>query len=391
MRITLGNHFAAMALNTLLLMDLPVDVASQTCSGLLDSHRSSQVKTLSRDGRPDRSYRIQTHATYDASKPSKVVLMFHGWGGSGGSYARGGWARFADEHNYIIVAPDGLGSTKSWTFPGSSDGIGQDGTSVTTCDNTKTDPNYCDPSCDCTNRCGWTHCLDDDFEFVVDLISDLDNHICVDASSVYAVGISNGGMFAWSLGQNSTTAALLAGIGPIIGLPHHDYNIGSGSSGSDLPVIGVYGSSDCIVPPGDGLEPYVETCDGEAYRYVDARFIHYTWADNYGCDVSGFFPGDEAPHIYDSSRPSDVQCRTHCDPMAGQPMSVDCRADMGHSSPTWTLDVVLTFFDEHAGGVLTDAPTMSPAPSLPSDCTQYQRKPLCERNECTWSRQDGCS
>jgi hypothetical protein len=68
----------------------------------------------------------------------------------------------------------------------------------------------------------------------------------------------------WSLGQDPTTTPLLAGITPIIGLSHHDYNIGKGTN-DNLPVTGNYGGNDPTVPPGDGTTEYTITTHGEAY------------------------------------------------------------------------------------------------------------------------------
>jgi len=305
----------------------------------------------------------------------------------------GDWTGYANIHNYILVAPDGLnggGNTiNSWKFPGSSDGIGQDGETITTCDTDQATPDYCyDRSCPCNNRCGWTHCEDDDFQFIIDLIAELDNHVCVDSTRVYAAGISNGGMFSWSLGQNSSTAPLLAGIGPIIGLPHHDYKLGKAKMG-DLPVIGVSGSTDCTNPPGDGTKDFSESCDGDGYYMVDAKRLHATWALDHGCSVS---------QIYNYAVPgrSEVTCETYCDPAVSTPASVDCRANMGHSSPTWTLDVVLKFFDDHAGelgGEPPSSPTPSPqsptdAPGLsPADCASITKRSDCNADgNCEWSK-----
>ena len=381
------NVRAVKAIVVMILVNSAPKVSAQSCSGLPSSQSPNQAKTLLGTNRtgdcfgskpcPDRTYRINTPSGYDLTQQSKIVIMFHGWGGSGRSYTRSAWVGVADTYNYILVAPDGLDggprTSSSWTFPGSRDGIGQDGIgqdgSITTCNTSQTTPDYCyTNSCDsCPSRCGWTHCEDDDFQFVVDLIADLRNYVCVDSTSVYAVGISNGGMFTWSLGQDSRTAPLLAGIAPIIGLPHHDYNLPNAAG--DLPVIGIYGNTDCTVPPGDGSDVFVETCDGEGYYYVDAFHIHATWASNQGCVT-------DPPYVYISSR-SEVICHTHCDGVT--PLSVDCRADMGHLSPTWTLDVALNFFQEHAGGG-------EPPSEPPSECSQYNSHNPCVSNGCTWSQ-----
>ena len=52
-------------------------------------------------------------------------------------------------------------------------------------------------------------------QFFVDLVADLRNYICMDSNRVYVYGYSNGGMMAWTLGQDRRSASLLAGIGAI--------------------------------------------------------------------------------------------------------------------------------------------------------------------------------
>ena len=52
----------------------------------------------------------------------------------------------------------------------------RDGVTATTC-NGGYGPDYCYPSCEergrCGNRCGWTHCLDDDVQLFVDLVEEV--------------------------------------------------------------------------------------------------------------------------------------------------------------------------------------------------------------------------
>ena len=233
-----------------------------------------------------------------------------------------------------------------------------DGTTVTTCDVIgQTNPDYCDDSsCTCTNRCGWTHCDDDDIQFFKDLLDEIKGMVCVDTSRVYSTGFSNGGMFSWSLGQDNRTAPLLAGIGPIMGLPHWDYLIGKATA-SELPVIGISGSSDCINPPGDGTQDYTTSCDGDGYYMVDAKRLHKVWALDHECSNTQAYTYDVTP-VHSNI----VECETYCNPNDGTPaFSVDCRADLGHSMSPWMLDVVLTFFDDHAdeGGGDSDGSTSS--------------------------------
>ena len=152
-----------------------------------------------------------------------------------------------------------------------------------------------------------------------------------------------GGMFTWSLAQDPRSSPLITGIGAAMGLPMHDYLVGKGDS-SNIPAIGIYGDSDCIVPPGDGTSVYNEGCDGDGYRYVDAFHQHKLWAQEHGCAVGDKHP---AKFEYKIDGREEVKCASHCDSAAGPPMSVDCRSDADHGKRSWHLDIVLKFFEHH--------------------------------------------
>ena len=251
------------------------------------------------------------------------------------------------------MAVDGLAENnndapRSFSFPGSSDGLGRDGQTPTTCNTQQRGPDFCYPSCErqgkCNNRCGWTHCLDDDVQMFVDLVDEVANkYVCIDRSRIYVFGYSMGGMFAWSLAQDPRSSPLIAGIGAAMGLPMHDHLVGKGTS-SNLPAIGIYGDRDCTVPPGDGTEVYTEGCDGDGYRYVDAFHQHKLWAQEHGCSVGETHPA-RFEYIVDGR--DEVRCASHCDPTLNPPMSVDCRNNAPHGKQFWHLDIALKFFEDH--------------------------------------------
>lgn len=107
-----------------------------------------------------------------------MLLYFHGWGEDSTTFGEyQSWVNIAKEENYVVVVPEGI--QNSWQFPGSSDGIGSDESSITTCDTRRSEPEYCyQGSCPCHTRCGWTQCRDDDLQFALDLIQDIPNQIC---------------------------------------------------------------------------------------------------------------------------------------------------------------------------------------------------------------------
>ena len=141
-------------------------------------HRLQDRIELRRSGKPTRLYRILTPPNYDPRVPAKVLLYFHGWGEDSNSFGQyQSWVQIAKNEDYVVVVPEGI--QNSWQFPGSSDGVGSNGRSITTCDTRRDQPFYCyRDTCPCRSRCGWTQCRDDDLEFAIDLIEDIHNQLC---------------------------------------------------------------------------------------------------------------------------------------------------------------------------------------------------------------------
>eukprot|EP00588_Corethron_pennatum_P008361 CAMPEP_0194290534 /NCGR_PEP_ID=MMETSP0169-20130528/41418_1 /TAXON_ID=218684 /ORGANISM="Corethron pennatum, Strain L29A3" /LENGTH=303 /DNA_ID=CAMNT_0039038133 /DNA_START=169 /DNA_END=1077 /DNA_ORIENTATION=+ len=275
---------------------LSSDVASASCgSSLPEKHDWKTKRSFSRgDARPVRTYSVYTPKKYRRTKKSKVILFFHGWGETGRDYIKiNKFRQFAERYNYVIVAMDGLGGSGNWEYPswthsGSSDGIGADGT-VTACDTSQNSPDYCYTSqCACTNRCGWTQCVDDDVGMVADFLiggdgttGSLSDVVCTDPHATFAVGISNGGMFVWNLARDPRTSGRLAGIAPIIGTPHCGYD--TAGENVKVPVLLQVGSDDKTVSannlpmPGKSSDVCITNRDGDGYNYLSGHRITTTW------------------------------------------------------------------------------------------------------------------
>jgi len=189
-------------------------------------------------------------------------MYFHGYGGNGNSFINNGQAqKFANKYNFVLISANGLKGNfseyNSWSFKGSTDGLGQNG-DVTSCVEYSGRPDYCSSTCDCLNECGWTHCLDDDVQFVHDFVvgddtytnSLLDIIPNFDTGQFFVMGSSNGGMFTWELGQNPITAPLIRAMSPIIGTPHCDYNLPQ-AEGTSVPVLLLTGENDDTVSPSN--------------------------------------------------------------------------------------------------------------------------------------------
>jgi len=298
-----------------------------------------------------RSYVLRLPANYDAARPARMVLVFHGWGGDESEFLGDPTVvAEADRRGYVVVAPRGIGSgppdrsNNSWTFRGSATGVIAAGASRTaTCDTSMT-PDYTYPSCRgkrALNTCSWTQCQDDDVGFIRTLIEHLESTVCIDRRHVFAAGGSNGGMFAWELGANPATAPLLRAIAPIIGLPHRGDERSPGVHGG-LPVILVTGTADSVVPPGDWDETgYTTTSnDRDRFYYTGATAVIRRWSAAAGCAVGERERPVGTPY-------HEADCRSYCATSDGiWPRVLDCRAPMGHEYQlSWSWKLLMDFFD----------------------------------------------
>ena len=334
-----------------------VFVSSQsTCDpGLPPDFNPGATIDFKRPGLPNRKYYIYAPTGYSSTGPptSKVILTFHGWCDSGRSYTTSSkFQNLANKYNMIIVAPTGLKTgfeCNSWQNYGSNTGVGLNGVDPT-CDTSQNSPNYCYSSCaPCANRCSWTHCLDDDIQFVRDLVvggpgfeNALQDKICFDPSQVYVSGTSNGGMFTWTLIQDPRTSGLFRAAAPIIGSPHCDYDF----AGPDyVPVISLMGNNDSTVPstnlpwPGHPSDECLVNRDGEGYFYISSNRIVSTWA-NSTCEVE---EGEIPSRIVQLDN---LICATWCGGPA--PYAVDCYFNGGHIEPEFAVETAYLFFQLHS-------------------------------------------
>ncbi|MBS1674177.1 MAG: polyhydroxybutyrate depolymerase [Actinobacteria bacterium] len=128
-----------------------------------------------------RTYRLYVPA--DLPDPAPLVVMLHGGGGSGAIAERAfGWDAKADEGRFVVAYPDGLGpAVPAWNTLG-----------------------------DC---CGYPAREGvDDVGFIQDMVAAIGSRIPLDDKRIYATGMSNGGMMAYTLACRTD---LFAAIGPV--------------------------------------------------------------------------------------------------------------------------------------------------------------------------------
>ncbi|KAI0199314.1 carbohydrate esterase family 1 protein [Astrocystis sublimbata] len=177
----------------------------------------------------DRKYSIHLPTGYDKSKPYPTVLGFHGSSSIGLFFevdTKMSESRFSA--NKIMVYPDGIGG--AWAGA-----------------------NYSMVS------------VEEDLQFVTDLLADLRSNYCVDDARIYATGISNGGGFVNAIAC-SDVGNEFAAFAPASGAYYTD---NAGVDGckparSPLPVLEIHGGDDQSVyydgGEGEGgVEPAIPT------------------------------------------------------------------------------------------------------------------------------------
>ena len=349
------DHEIERSLTSTLIGALPTRVAPQSEElSCPDIQWTSGTYSMPRAGFT-RRFRVHVPAGYDPSVHTPLIVAFHGWGGNEDEFLDNSAVRSnLDQTGFITVAPVGLGPGEpdfnyaSWSFSGSTTGLDGDGINslvagdtLEICDASAT-PTYTYGSCSgvAANTCSWTHCLDNDIEFALDLVEEVSSNLCIDPDRVFAVGGSNGGTFTWDLVRDSAGAEVFAGTASLIGLPHRGYlEPPAGSSGK--PALLITGTNDRTVPPGAwGDEQFTTTTDGDVFYYASATSITKVWAEAAGCDVTS------------SATPFDVgvdglECRawSGCAADSEWPPVLDCRRAMGHVyGLSWSWPLITDFF-----------------------------------------------
>ncbi len=174
---------------------------------------SNSTRSLQVDGR-ERSYIVHMPTGYDATKPTAVVLIFHGaFTNAAITVAYSGLNATADDKNFIAVYPNGTGQREPALFWNAGD-WGK--------------ARLRDPP--------------DDVKFVAAVLDDLAKVANTDAKRIYATGISNGGMMCYKLAAELSTR--IAAIAPIAGTQSFE----NAQPKRPVPVLHFHGTEDKLVP-----------------------------------------------------------------------------------------------------------------------------------------------
>jgi polyhydroxybutyrate depolymerase len=157
-----------------------------------------------------RKYLLYVPDSYDASKPTPLVINIHGfaqWPANEAQVSQ--WNKLADEKGFIVVYPSGLGFPKRW----------------------RVSPSAENPAA-----------VETELQFFEDLIDKLSAEYTIDPARIFASGLSNGG--GMSLRLVCDLPERIAAIGSVAGAYLVDLNTCPGG----VPGIFFHGQADKIVP-----------------------------------------------------------------------------------------------------------------------------------------------
>jgi polyhydroxybutyrate depolymerase len=189
----------------------------------------------------ERNYLLHIPPDLKRDRPIPVVFVFHGFAESD-AYARStyGFDAFADASGFLVVYPNGTGSSQSWN--------------VGMC-------------------CGYAVINNvDDAAFVRQILSDLGKILSIDPRRIYAAGFDNGAMLSYLLAcEMSNTFAAIAPVAGVI----TDY--APCNPQQPVSLIHIHGLSDKVVPFAGGGFP------GFGAEYSPAAYGIQTWVQLDGC------------------------------------------------------------------------------------------------------------
>ena len=340
--------------------------------------------------------------------PMPLVLMLHGWGERGSTYAglgessqwrEGGdhWADVSDSHCFAVAWPQGTTSqlgqfdqVSSWNAVGCS----EVGTSA--CDAAAVRSVYgagglCSSNCNtgantcATRACAWCSCTDD-VGFLTRLIrSLLASDLQLDSRRVYVAGCSNGGMMAYEMAMRSPPG-LIAAFVTNCGLPH----VGTGCVPPlARPHLHIHATNDRTIPP-DGSPA---SAGGWLYTNTDATLDLISAAGD--CDRS---PSSEWAFLRDlaaignatnvASLPflrglrlgedvtvsvraaPDDRCQLHSS-CSSDVLIVSCTGRFGHDWPDWSASVAWRFLSQYTTDNVAHPPPDDARPPGVSSCSLW--------------------
>jgi polyhydroxybutyrate depolymerase len=184
-----------------------------------------------------RTYQLYVPPAYRGTVDVPLVFDFHGFGSNAGQQiVYGNFEPLADQHDFLIVAPDGQGKVRHFNLTGETG-------------------------------------LQSDIAMVLSLLKRIESTFCVDTARVYSTGMSDGGAMTSVLA--CVASKTFAAFGPVavqLAPPNC----------TDHPVsmIAFHGTKDPVVPYAGGK---VNCCGGAILGSTPAAMA--TWAAHDNCGV----------------------------------------------------------------------------------------------------------
>ncbi|MEX0917338.1 MAG: alpha/beta hydrolase-fold protein [Candidatus Paceibacterota bacterium] len=195
-----------------------------------------------------RTFTLYVPKEFDAEDEYPLILLFHGGNGNGEKILDQTDFRFAaDEHDFIVVAPDGVDN--NWA----------DGRATTEPDIKGVD----------------------DVAFIRELVVHISSKLPIHDNRVYATGASNGGIFTFRLACEASD--LIRAAAPVIAsLPS---NIAPNCDPEPIPIQVIQGTSDPFIPieGGDSSHERIKVGDGGLVESVENT--RRLFAQNNKCNV----------------------------------------------------------------------------------------------------------
>ena len=192
--------------------------------------------------RIERTYILHIPASYDATRPTPLVLAFHGIGLNAEEMIRiSGLSEQADTSGFIVAYPNGTGENKSWNG------------------------GHCCGEAAKNNV--------DDVGFVRALIDELAALINIDPDRVYATGFSNGAIMVYRLAcELSDRIAAIASVAATQILDDQE----ACHPARSVPIIHFHGTA-------DRLNPYDGGTTSAGFEFVAVEDAIRFWAEKNAC------------------------------------------------------------------------------------------------------------
>ena len=260
----------------------------------------------------DRPVTVHVPASYDASRPAPLVILLHGYTGTGdGQNEYFDFAPAADAHGYVYAFPDGTIDSSGNRFWNATDAC-----------------------------CNFDKAGVDDVAYLTDVITEIQAKLAIDPKRIALVGHSNGGFMSYRFAceQADLVAALVSLAGATFADP------ADCAPSEPVSVVQIHGTADDVIRYEGG------TLDNGSYP--GAETTAETWATYDGCDETSSplsAKVDVDADLADGADPAETTVAEWSGCKSGAAVQLWTIPDGGHVppiSPTFA-DSVMDFLADH--------------------------------------------